>query len=186
MIYLQLFWSFLQIGLFSIGGGYAAMPLIQAQVVQIHPWLNMSEFTDLVTIAEMTPGPIAINSATFVGIRIAGIPGALVAVVGTVLPPLIIISIISMFYVAFRSNAIVSMAMTAMLAGVAAVICDVVITLGKSIFEKKRILPVAVLAATFVAVQFFDANIILVILACGLIGAADTLIQQKKGKEQLK
>ena len=56
MIYLQLFWSFLQIGLFSIGGGYAAMPLIQAQVVQIHPWLNMSEFTDLVTIAEMTPG----------------------------------------------------------------------------------------------------------------------------------
>ena len=79
MIYLQLFWSFLQIGLFSIGGGYAAIPLIQAQVVQNHAWLNMSEFTDLITIAEMTPGPIAVNSATFVGIRIAGIPGALVA-----------------------------------------------------------------------------------------------------------
>ena len=79
MIYLQLFWSFLQIGLFSIGGGYAAMPLIQAQVVQIHPWLNMSEFTDLVTIAEMTPGPIAINAATFVGTRIAGPAGAAVA-----------------------------------------------------------------------------------------------------------
>ena len=84
MIYLQLFWSFLQIGLFSIGGGYAAMPLIQAQVVQNHPWLNMSEFTDLVTIAEMTPGPIAINSATFVGIRIAGIPGALIATFGCI------------------------------------------------------------------------------------------------------
>ena len=78
MTLLQLFWSFLQVGLFSIGGGYAAMPLIQSQVVETHGWLTMSEFTDLITIAEMTPGPIAINSATFVGIRIAGIRGAVV------------------------------------------------------------------------------------------------------------
>ena len=77
MIYLQLFISFLQIGLFSIGGGYAAMPLIQNQVVELHPWLTLQEFTDLITIAEMTPGPIAVNSATFVGIRIAGFPCAL-------------------------------------------------------------------------------------------------------------
>ena len=76
MIYLELFWSFLQVGMFSIGGGYAAMPLIQSQVVTQHGWLTMNEFTDLITIAEMTPGPIAVNSATFVGIRIAGIPGA--------------------------------------------------------------------------------------------------------------
>ena len=69
MIYFQLFWSFIQVGLFSIGGGYAAIPLIQNQVVEIHPWLTMNEFTDLITIAEMTPGPIAVNSATFVGIR---------------------------------------------------------------------------------------------------------------------
>ena len=67
MIYLQLFLSFLQIGAFSFGGGYAAMPLIQNQVVQLHPWLSQSEFTDLITISQMTPGPIAINSATFVG-----------------------------------------------------------------------------------------------------------------------
>ena len=66
MIYLQLFLSFLQIGAFSFGGGYAAMPLIQSQVVDLHGWLTMKEFTDLVTIAEMTPGPIAVNSATFV------------------------------------------------------------------------------------------------------------------------
>ena len=76
MIYLQLFLSFLQIGLFSFGGGYAAMPLVQGQVVTAHGWLSMSEFTDLITISQMTPGPIAVNSATFVGIKIAGIPGA--------------------------------------------------------------------------------------------------------------
>ena len=70
MIYIELFWSFFQIGLFSIGGGYAAMPLIQNQVVDIHPWLTMTQFADIMTIAEMTPGPIAINSATFAGISL--------------------------------------------------------------------------------------------------------------------
>ena len=82
MIYLQLFWSFFQIGLFSIGGGYAAMPLIQHQVVELHPWLTLTQFADIMTIAEMTPGPIAINSATFVGMQVAGLPGALVATAG--------------------------------------------------------------------------------------------------------
>ena len=79
MIYFQLFLSFFQIGLFSFGGGYAAMPLIQGQVVQGYGWLSMSEFTDLITLSQMTPGPIAVNSATFVGSKIAGIPGALAA-----------------------------------------------------------------------------------------------------------
>ena len=77
MIYIQLFLSFLQVGALSFGGGYAAMPLIQEQVVNLHGWISMSEFTNLITIAEMTPGPIAVNSATFVGTRIAGMPGAL-------------------------------------------------------------------------------------------------------------
>ena len=182
----QLFLSTFQLSACTFGGGFVIIPLMRKKFVEKLGWIEEQEMMDLVAIAQSSPGAIAVNASILVGYHLAGIPGALVAVVGTVLPPLIIISIISMFYVAFRSNAIVSMAMTAMLAGVAAVICDVVITLGKSIFEKKRILPVAVLAATFVAVQFFDANIILVILACGLIGAADTLIQQKKGKEQLK
>ena len=86
MIYLQLFWSFIQIGMFSFGGGYAAMPLIQGQVVNTHEWLTMTEFTDLITISQMTPGPIAVNSATFVGMKIAGIPGAVVATLGCILP----------------------------------------------------------------------------------------------------
>ena len=86
MIYLQLFLSFLQIGALSFGGGYAAMPLIQEQVVTLHGWLSMNSFTDLITIAEMTPGPIAVNSASFVGMQIAGTPGAIVATFGCILP----------------------------------------------------------------------------------------------------
>ena len=92
MIYLELFWSFFQIGLFSIGGGYAAMPLIQNQVVDIHSWLTMTQFADIMTIAEMTPGPIAINSATFVGIQVAGLPGALIATIGCVFPSCVIVN----------------------------------------------------------------------------------------------
>ena len=91
MIYLELFWSFFQIGLFSIGGGYAAMPLIQNQVVDIHPWLTMTGFADIMAIAEMTPGPIAVNAATFVGIQVAGLPGALIATIGCIFPSCVIV-----------------------------------------------------------------------------------------------
>lgn len=102
MIYIQLFISFLQIGLFSFGGGYAAMPLIQNQVVNPHHWLSLSEFTDLITISQMTPGPIAINSATFVGEKIAGVPGAIVATLGCIMPSIIIVTIIAYFYMKYR------------------------------------------------------------------------------------
>lgn len=98
MIYLQLFFSFLQVGLFSFGVGYAAMPLIQEQIVTKHGWLNMVEFTDLISISQMTPGPIAINSATFVGNKIAGITGALVATAGCIFPSCIIVMSIAYIY----------------------------------------------------------------------------------------
>lgn len=103
MIFLELFTSFLQIGLFSFGGGYAAMPLIQEQIVNIHGWLSMSEFTDLITISQMTPGPIAINSATFVGIKIAGIPGAAAATFGCILPSCVIVTLIAKIYLKYRN-----------------------------------------------------------------------------------
>ena len=103
MIYLQLFLSFLQIGMFSFGGGYAAMPLIQGQVVTLHGWLTMSEFTDLITISQMTPGPIAVNSATFVGMKIAGIPGAIVATAGCILPSCVIVTILARLYLKYRN-----------------------------------------------------------------------------------
>lgn len=103
MILLELFLSFLQIGAFSFGGGYAAMPLIQAQVVTKYHWLSMAEFTDLITISQMTPGPIAINSATFVGTRIAGIPGALAATAGCVLPSCILVTLLAKIYLKYRN-----------------------------------------------------------------------------------
>lgn len=103
MSYIQLFLSFLQIGAFSFGGGYAAMPLIQNQVVTLHHWLTAGEFNDLVTISQMTPGPIAVNSATFVGIKIAGIPGALAATFGCILPSCIIVTVIAKLYLKYRS-----------------------------------------------------------------------------------
>ena len=100
---LKLFWSFFQIGLFSFGGGYAAMPLIQNQVVDANGWLGMTEFMDLVTISQMTPGPIAINSATFVGIRIAGVSGALAATLGCVLPSGVIVIVLARLYLKYRN-----------------------------------------------------------------------------------
>ena len=102
MIYLDLLWSFFHIGLFSIGGGYAAMPLIQYQAIDIHGWLTMESFSDIMTISQMTPGPIAINAATFVGIQVAGVPGALVATFGCVLPSSIIVTILAFIYYRFK------------------------------------------------------------------------------------
>ena len=106
MIYLQLFLSFLQIGLFSFGGGYAAMPLIQEQVTDVHTWLSMSEFTDLITISQMTPGPIAVNGATFIGIKMAGLPGALVATFGCILPSCVIVMVIAKLYLKYRNMSV--------------------------------------------------------------------------------
>ncbi|MCI5773090.1 MAG: chromate transporter [Erysipelotrichaceae bacterium] len=102
MIYLKLLLAFFQIGLFSFGGGYASIALIQQQVVELNQWLTMSEFTDLITISQMTPGPIAINGATFVGTKIAGVFGSVVATVGCILPSSIIVGIITVIYVKYH------------------------------------------------------------------------------------
>ena len=101
---LDLILAFMQVGALSIGGGYAAMPLIKSLTVDTYAWLTAAEFADLVTIAEMTPGPIAVNAATFVGMRMAGIPGALAATFGNVLPSIVIVSILSWVYGRFRSG----------------------------------------------------------------------------------
>lgn len=98
MVYIKLFLSFFQVGLFSFGGGFAALPLIQDQVVDANKWLTLAEFTDLITISQMTPGPIAINAATFVGIRIAGVLGAIISTLGCILPSCIIVSLLGWLY----------------------------------------------------------------------------------------
>lgn len=103
MIYLKLFWSFFQVGLFSIGGGYATMPIIQKQVVDLNHWLSMGEFVDIVTISQMTPGPIAINASTFVGMRTSGLLGAVIATLGCVTPSCIIVLTIAYFYYKYQN-----------------------------------------------------------------------------------
>ena len=100
MIYLQLFLAFLRIGAFSFGGGYAAMPLIQEEVVNHYHWISMADFTDLVTISQMTPGPIAINAATFIGLQMGGPLGAIAATLGNVLPSCIVVTIIALIFTA--------------------------------------------------------------------------------------
>ena len=143
-------------------------------------WIEEDEMLDLIAIAQSSPGAIAVNASILVGYHVAGFPGAMLTVLGTVLPPLIIISIISRFYQAFRDHAIVNMAMAGMLCGVAAVICDVVINMAKTIFQKNRLLPVIIMLGSFVAVRFFSVNIIVIILVCGAIGAVDTWHQKRK------
>lgn len=155
MIYWQLFRSFFQIGLFSIGGGYAAMPLIQQQVVDLHPWLTMAQFADIVTIAEMTPGPIAINSATFVGIQIAGLPGAIVATLGCVCPSCAIVLALAWAYYRFRGLGLVQ----GILAGLRPAVIAMIASAGLSLFfqavSRQRTLPPSPLTADPVALGIF-------------------------------
>lgn len=177
MIYLQLLWSFIQIGLFSIGGGYAAMPLIQHQVIDIHGWLTLSEFSDIMTISQMTPGPIAINSATFVGIRIAGIPGALVATVGCVLPSSIIVSILAFIYYRFKGldavqsvlrglrPAVVAMIATAALSLTAMALCN-----SDTFTGDVNVLNAIILVAALLILRIFKLNPIIVMAGSGVVG----------------
>ncbi len=178
--YRKLFLSTFQLSACTFGGGFVIIPLMRKKFVEELHWIDEQEMMDLTAIAQSSPGAIAVNASILVGYHVAGIPGALLTVLGTILPPLVIISVISLFYREFRDNAIVNMAMTGMLAGVAAVICDVVITMGRAVFKQKRLLPVAVLLLSFIAVRFLGINIILIILVCGILGAADTVYRERK------
>ncbi len=179
MILLQLFWSFFQIGLFSIGGGYAAMPLIQQQVVELHPWLTLTEFTDLITIAEMTPGPIAINSATFVGTRIAGLAGAVIATVGCITPSCIVVSILAYLYFKYSG----AKSIQGILAGLRPAVVALIASAGLSILslaffgeEGFVSLPdvnwiaVGLFAVAFFILRKWKPSPVYVMLGCGVIG----------------
>jgi len=160
MIYLELLWSFFQIGLFSIGGGYAAMPLIQHQVVDVHPWLTMTQFADIMTIAEMTPGPIAINSATFVGIQVAGISGAIVATVGCILPSCAIVMTLAYVYYRFRGLAMVQGILAGLRPGVIAMIASAAISLLILSFYGQRTLPADLSGINYISVLIFAVGLL--------------------------
>lgn len=124
MIYLELFWSFFQVGLFCVGGGYASMPLIQAQVIDIYAWLSMSEFIDIFTISQMTPGPIGINAATFVGMKVAGFLGAIVATLGFVTPSFILGIILAKLFFKYGNIGVIKGILNGLRPAVVALICS--------------------------------------------------------------
>lgn len=181
--YLTLFLSTLKLSACTFGGGFVIIPLMRKKFVEQLKWIDEQEMLDLVAIAQSSPGAIAVNASVIVGYHIAGALGALVAVIGTVLPPLAIISVISMFYRAFRDNVIVGLVMKGMLAGVAAVICDVVINMVIGIIKGKRALPILIMLGSFIATCFFKINIIIIIIFCAIIGVLDMFFLQKKRKD---
>ncbi|MCC8016154.1 MAG: chromate transporter [Clostridiales bacterium] len=184
MIYLKLFLGFIQVGLFSIGGGYAAIPLIQEQAVTLNSWITLDEFTDLITIAEMTPGPIAVNSATFVGIRIAGIPGALVATFACILPSVIIVSLLAALYEKFKKSSVMQNVLSGLRPAVVALIFTaglnilILVVFKNSEFSAKNIqwLGLILFAAAFFALRKFKLNPILVMCLCGAANLAVNLL----------
>ncbi len=179
MIYLLLFWNFFQIGLFSIGGGYAAIPLIKNRIVDINGWLTMAQFTDLITIAEMTPGPIAINSATFVGTRVAGICGALVSTLGFIVPAFIIVMTLAFIYYKYKTLSIITGIMAGLRPAVVALIASAGTTilmlalwgekLSKKNFLKADIQSLCIIAAGFIVLKKFKPNPIYIIIGSGFV-----------------
>ena len=153
----KLFLSFLQIGLFSVGGGYAAIPLIQNQIVDVHKLMTLEEFSDLITIAEMTPGPISINAATFVGTRLAGLPGALLCTLGCILPSFCICLVLARVYYKYRSLGGVQTVLAALRPAVVALIASA----GASI------LLLALFGSDSVHIAFTDLHIVELLLFCG-------------------
>ena len=180
MIYLQLFLSFLQVGLFSVGGGYAAMPLIQSQVVELHPWLTLQEFTDLITISQMTPGPIAVNSATFVGIRIAGVPGAIIATLGCITPALILVSLLAYIYKKYKDISLLQNVLACLRPVVVALIFGAGLSiLAMVLFDEAAPalgnvdwIGAYSFAAAFIVLRKFKWNPILTMCLCGAAGLA--------------
>ena len=165
MIYIQLFLSFLQVGALSFGGGYAAMPLIQEQVVNLHSWLSMSEFTNLITIAEMTPGPIAVNSATFVGMQIAGILGAVIATLGCILPSCIIVTLLAYVYMKYRNMSLLQGTLASLRPAVVSMIAKAGVNL---IRQNVCVEMIIFFVVALVLLRKFKINPILAMVLCGV------------------
>ncbi len=178
--YGKLFTATFTLSAFTFGGGYVIVPLMRKKFVEGLHWIDEAEILDLVAIAQCTPGSMAVNASILIGYRLAGIAGALVAILGTVLPPLLIISIISVGYTAFRDNAAVGRVLLGMQAGVAAVIASAVIGMAGEVMKQKRWLPICVMAGVLIASAIFRVNIIIIILLCGLVGLTDTLSQNRR------
>ena len=177
-----LFTSMLYISAFTFGGGFVIVTFMKRMFVDGLHWLTEDEMLDMTALAQSAPGAIAVNAAILVGRRVAGTVGMLVAVAGTIIPPMVILSVISLFYEAFAHNRWVAAALSGMQAGVAAVICDVVINLGGRVVKERSALSIAIMAIAFVAAAVFDVNVIIIILCAAAVGAARILIERARRK----
>ncbi len=177
--YLKLFFATLYISAFTFGGGYVIVSLMKKKFADELHWIDEDEMLNLVAIAQSSPGAVAVNASLLVGKKIGGIIGAFVAILATVIPPFVIISLISMAYEAFASNLYVSLALKGMQAGVCAVIVDVVISLSKNILKEKEIMSALMIVFAFIATYFLKINIVFIIIGCGLIGFAINADKEK-------
>lgn len=167
-ILLQLFISFFKIGAFSFGGGYAMLPLIKREVIEVHGWMTGAEFIDVLAISEMTPGPFAVNSATFLGNKVAGIPGSIVATFAVILPSFIVMSILIMFVRKFKDSPYLDWFFTGIRPIVMGLILAAAVTVGMDAFIDIKSIILAVVA--FYLVSFKELNPIIAIILSGVVG----------------
>ena len=176
----QMFCTMLYISAFTFGGGFVIVSLMKKKYVDQYGWLTEEEMLDMTALAQSTPGAIAVNAAILTGYRLAGFWGVAVSVIATVLPPLLVLTVISFFYGAFRDSPAVQAVLRGMQAGVAAVICDVVLDLSGKVIKTRSALSIALMVAAFVLVYFFHVNVILLILSAALLGILIGFIRAKR------
>ena len=178
-----LFKSMFVLSACTFGGGFVIVSLMKKRYVEELKWLDEDEMLDVTAITQSCPGPLPVNASVIIGYRMAGVVGSLTAILGTIIPPMVIISIISLFYNQFRTNPYIATALQVMRAGVAAVIFDVVINLAGNVLKTKRILYIAMMVIAFVATYFFDVSAMVVIIVCLCIGLIDLAFTMgKKGR----
>ena len=179
----QLFKATFLLSAFTFGGGFVIVSLMKKKFVEDLQWLEEEEMLDITAIAQSSPGPIPINASVILGYRMYGVIGSLVAILGTALPPMIIISVISVFYTQFRTNRIIAIALQVMRAGVAAVIFDVVINLAKNVIATKRTLYILLMATAFVGKVILGVDAMIVILCCLVVGLVDLAMELRSNRK---
>lgn len=178
----KLFLSTLYLSAFTFGGGYVIVSLMKQKFVDELHWIEEDEMLDLIAIAQSAPGAIAVNGAIVVGYKLAGILGALTAITATIIPPFLVITVISYFYELFRDNFLVSKILAGMQAGVGAVIASVVWNMGSGIVKQKDPSSLVIMAAAFVAACVFRVNVVYIILTCIAVGIVRTLLAERRGQ----
>ena len=178
---LKLFITFLKIGAFTFGGGYAMIPLIQKETVENNKWVSDDDILEVIAIAESTPGPISVNAATFIGYKVAGVMGAFFATLGLILPAFIIMFLLSFVLRKIKDNKYVMYAFFGIRAGVLALIINALIKMYKQV--NKNVISYIIMIAALILTTFFDINAILVIILCGLVGLVSTMYVERSVKK---